>query len=106
MKTISGRSDWSLSSAALLESCGLVDQVPDEDQIDLFTALTGPVPGFAAAFAAMLGEWACARGMDPEVADGAVRPLPEIAAQPVDTLVIKPLKDNHRALQMLNIMQW
>ena len=62
-------------AAALLESCGAVDAVPDEAQIDLFTALIGPVPGFAAAFAAMLANWAEARGVDAGTADRAVRQL-------------------------------
>lgn len=62
-------------AAALLEACGAVDVVPDEEQIDLFTALTGPVPGFAAAFAQMLVQWAESRGVDPQTADKAVRQL-------------------------------
>ena len=60
---------------ALLAACGDVAAVPDEAQIDLFTALTGPVPGFAAAFAAMLANWAEARGVSAETADKAVRQL-------------------------------
>lgn len=62
-------------ASALLEACGMVDAVPDEAQIDLFTALTGPVPGFAAAFAQMLVQWAEERGVAPETADRAVRQL-------------------------------
>lgn len=59
-------------ATALLESCGAYDTVPDEAQIDLFTALTGPVPGFVAGFAEMLVNWAEARGVSPETADRAV----------------------------------
>ena len=36
------------SVAGLLGACGLTDEVESEAQIDLFTALTGPVPGFVA----------------------------------------------------------
>lgn len=58
----------------LFGACGSVDEVPEE-QIDLFTALTGPVPGFVAACAAAMAGWARARGIDPAVADRAVRQL-------------------------------
>jgi pyrroline-5-carboxylate reductase len=60
---------------AFFETCGLADEVPDEDQIDRFTALTGPVPGFVACFAACMVDYAERNGIDPAVADRAVRQL-------------------------------
>jgi pyrroline-5-carboxylate reductase len=36
---------------ALFSACGAADEVPSEDQIDVFTAITGPVAGFVAFFA-------------------------------------------------------
>ncbi|WP_347312991.1 pyrroline-5-carboxylate reductase family protein [Defluviimonas sp. SAOS-178_SWC] len=62
-------------SRALLSACGLCDEVRTEDQIDVFTAITGPVPGFVAAFAEMIADYAVARGVAPNVADRAVRQL-------------------------------
>ncbi len=60
---------------AFFETCGLADEVPDEDQIDRFTALTGPVPGFVAFYAACMARYATESGVDPAVADRAVRQL-------------------------------
>lgn len=60
---------------ALFSACGLVDEVPDEVQVEYFTALTGPVPGFVAAFAAAMVAHAQSRGVAPGVADRAVRQL-------------------------------
>ncbi len=63
------------TARALFEACGKTDEVVDEDQIDYFTALTGPVPGFVAFFAdAMIGD-AISRGVSKEIADRAVRQL-------------------------------
>ncbi len=59
----------------LFNACGLSDEVPNEEQIDLFTALTGPVPGFVAYFADCMVEYAIKRGIDPAVADRALRQL-------------------------------
>ncbi len=61
--------------AALLGACGTTAEVADEAQIEVFTALTGPVPGFVAQFAAAMGEYATRRGVAPEVADMAMRQL-------------------------------
>lgn len=60
---------------ALLSACGPCDEVGAEDQIDIFTAITGPVPGFVAGFAEMMVAYAVARGVEPGIADRAVRQL-------------------------------
>lgn len=60
---------------ALLSACGRTDEVPDEGQIDVFTAITGPVPGFVAAFADAVQTYAQAQGVAPEVARRAVGQL-------------------------------
>ena len=59
----------------LLEACGATDQVFEESQIDHFTAMTGPVPGFVALFAQCMVDHAERQGIDPQVADRAVRQL-------------------------------
>ncbi|MCB1406539.1 MAG: NAD(P)-binding domain-containing protein [Rhodobacteraceae bacterium] len=60
---------------ALFTACGQTDAVGDEVQLDLFTAMTGPVPGFVAFFADSMVRYAEARGVAPEIADRAVRQL-------------------------------
>lgn len=60
---------------ALFGGCGLTDEVPNEDQIDRFTALTGPVPGFVAFFAESMAAHARQHGVAPETADRAIRQL-------------------------------
>lgn len=62
-------------AARLLGAVGATDAVPDEDQIDRFTALTGPVPGFVAACAAAMAAHARKVGIEADVADRAVRQL-------------------------------
>ncbi|TCK30167.1 pyrroline-5-carboxylate reductase [Ancylobacter aquaticus] len=59
----------------LFSACGITDEVPAEGQIDVFTAITGPVPGFVAAFAASVQDYAQAQGVDAEVARRAVGQL-------------------------------
>lgn len=59
----------------LFEACGLTDEVPDEEQIDQFTAITGPVPGFVAYYADCMVEYVLKHGIDPAIADRAVRQL-------------------------------
>jgi pyrroline-5-carboxylate reductase len=59
----------------LFEACGATDEVSDEGQIDVFTALTGPVPGFVAYFADCVLSYAVGQGIDPAIADRAVRQL-------------------------------
>lgn len=60
---------------ALFAACGTTDEVPAEDQIDVFTAITGPVPGFVAAFADAVQTYAQAQGVAPDVARRAVGQL-------------------------------
>ncbi len=60
---------------AIFSACGLTDEVTKEGQIDLFTAMTGPVPGFVALFADCMVRYATESGVAPEVADRAVRQL-------------------------------
>ncbi|WP_375690994.1 pyrroline-5-carboxylate reductase family protein [Pseudooceanicola sp. LIPI14-2-Ac024] len=63
------------AARALFAAVGLTDEVPDEAQIDDFTAMTGPVPGFVALFADAMVQFATDRGIAPEVADRAIRQL-------------------------------
>lgn len=59
----------------LFLACGLTDEIPDEQQIDRFTALTGPVPGFVAYYADCMVEYAVKHGIKPEIAERAIRQL-------------------------------
>ena len=59
----------------LFTACGETDEVASEDQIDHFTALTGPVPGFVAYFAECMSRYAVKHGIAPEIADKAMRQL-------------------------------
>lgn len=61
--------------ATLLGALGASDQVTSEDQIDRFTAITGPVPGFVAAFAEAVLLHAIRRGIPETLAQKAVRQL-------------------------------
>lgn len=63
------------TARGLFEACGLTDEVPNEEQIDLFTALTGPVPGFVAYYAECMVEYATKHGIDPAIAERAMRQL-------------------------------
>ncbi|MFN0262815.1 pyrroline-5-carboxylate reductase family protein [Tepidamorphus sp. 3E244] len=63
------------TAAILYGACGTADEVRDESHIDIFTAITGPVPGFVAYFARCVSEYATARGIAPQIADRAVRQL-------------------------------
>lgn len=62
-------------ASALFGACGVTDRVGDEAQIEYFTALTGPVPGFVAFFAKVMTEYAVSRGIAPDMADRAIRQL-------------------------------
>ena len=63
-------------ATALFEVFGKTDEVTgDEGQIDLFTAMTGPVPGFVAFFADAMTRFAQDQGIAPRIADRAVRQL-------------------------------
>ena len=78
-------SPWIASEAAteadkvvaktLLGAVGSEAEVSSEDDIALFTAVTGPVPGFVAFFADCVVDYVVRRGVDGEVADRAVRQL-------------------------------
>ena len=59
----------------LFETCGTTDEVLAEAQIDCFTAVTGPVPGFVAMFAEAMSQYAVSQGVEPQVAERAVRQL-------------------------------
>ncbi|MEM9969572.1 MAG: pyrroline-5-carboxylate reductase dimerization domain-containing protein [Pseudomonadota bacterium] len=67
--------DDTATVAKLLTACGLTDRVTSEDQIDRFTAITGPVPGFVAAFADAVVSHAAARGVPADIAVRATRQL-------------------------------
>ncbi|GLK83189.1 pyrroline-5-carboxylate reductase family protein [Ancylobacter defluvii] len=60
---------------ALFAACGSTDEVPDEGQIDVFTAITGPVPGFVAYFAQCVQDYAQGQGVEADVARRAVAQL-------------------------------
>ncbi|MFK8253503.1 pyrroline-5-carboxylate reductase family protein [Ancylobacter terrae] len=59
----------------VFSACGVTDEVPAESQIDVFTAITGPVPGFVAYFAAAMQDYAEGQGIAPETARRAVAQL-------------------------------
>ncbi len=60
---------------SLFETCGRADEVPAEDQVDYFTALTGPGPAFVAYYADAMIQHAVHCGVDPEIAERAVTQL-------------------------------
>ena len=55
--------------------CGKTDLLDVEQQIDVFTVLTGPVPGYVAYFAECLIRYALKNGVAPDVADKAIKQL-------------------------------
>lgn len=59
----------------IFAACGVTDEIDDEDHINHFTAMTGPVPGFVAYYAQCMIDYAAARGIDPAVAERAIRQL-------------------------------
>ena len=59
----------------LFAACGATDRVNSESYLDRFTAMTGPVPGFVAAFADAMITHATARGIPQTVAIRAIRQL-------------------------------
>jgi pyrroline-5-carboxylate reductase len=60
---------------SLFSACGKTDEVFSEEQIDCFTALTGPVPGFVAFFAECMTTYATAHGIEPRTANRAIHQL-------------------------------
>lgn len=61
--------------SALFGACGATDEVPEEGQIDVFTAVTGPVPGFVAYFAEAMQDYAQRQGVAPDIARRAIAQL-------------------------------
>ncbi len=59
----------------IFQACGTTDEIFDEQQLDHFTAMTGPVPGFVAYFAQCMVDHATSQGIEPGVADRAIRQL-------------------------------
>ncbi|MGB3313821.1 MAG: pyrroline-5-carboxylate reductase dimerization domain-containing protein [Albidovulum sp.] len=60
---------------ALFAAVGQTDELTDEAQLDHFTAMTGPVPGFVALYADCMIRFAVAEGIAPEIAERAIRQL-------------------------------
>jgi pyrroline-5-carboxylate reductase len=60
---------------ALFEACGNADRVASEDQIDYFTALTGSGAAFPAFFAQAMIAHAVGAGVEPAIAERALRQL-------------------------------
>ena len=59
----------------LFAACGATDELADETHLDVFPAVTGPVPGFAAFFAECLAAYVEKAGLAPGIAEKAVRQL-------------------------------
>ncbi len=74
----------------LFAALGRTDEIDHEPHLDLFTALTGPVPGFVAAFAAAMAAHAQAQGVPAAVADRAVRQLFLSAGEALDRAEAPP----------------
>jgi len=74
----------------LLSVCGLSDEVDSEPQIEAFTALTGPVPGFVAFFADSMVQYALASGIEPDVAVRAVKQLFLASGQTLSSDTVTP----------------
>lgn len=63
------------SVTQILEACGATDEIDQEQNLDHFTAMTGPVPGFVAFYADCMIDYAIKAGIAPEIADRAIRQL-------------------------------
>lgn len=74
----------------LFNACGMTDEVDSEDQVELFTAMTGPVPGFVAYFAQCMTDYATERGIPPKIADRATRQLFLAAGQMMSDSIATP----------------
>ncbi|RTE67494.1 pyrroline-5-carboxylate reductase [Amphritea opalescens] len=59
----------------VFEAIGQTDEVFDEQQIDQFTGLIGPVPGFVAYYADCMVQYAVNNGIEPPIAERAIRQL-------------------------------
>lgn len=62
-------------AAQLFGALGSGDALAEERHLDVFTAITGPVPGFVAFFADAMARFAETRGIERDIADRAVRQL-------------------------------
>jgi len=71
----SEQSDDAALIRAILATCGQVDGVLSEQQIDYFLALTGTGPAFPSLFAEAMMKHAIAKGIDPAIAMRAVNQL-------------------------------
>ncbi|MBC7283838.1 pyrroline-5-carboxylate reductase dimerization domain-containing protein [Hoeflea sp.] len=60
---------------SIFSACGATDEIGDENHLDHFTAMTGPVPGFVAFYAQCMIDYAVKAGIPPEIADRAIRQL-------------------------------
>jgi pyrroline-5-carboxylate reductase len=60
---------------SLFGTCGRANEVPAEDQIDYFSALTGPGPAFVAFYMDAMIQHAVGRGVEPEIAERAIKQL-------------------------------
>ena len=63
------------TTRAIFEACGKTDELTDEAQLAIFTAITGPVPGFVAYFADCMAQYTKAQGVPEAIADRAIRQL-------------------------------
>lgn len=59
----------------LFSACGETDELQLETHIELFTAMTGPVPGFVAFFANCVSKFAIDNGVNEDIANRAVKQL-------------------------------
>lgn len=59
----------------IFQACGTTDEIGEETQLDHFTAMTGPVPGFVAFYAECMIDYATKAGISPAIADRAIRQL-------------------------------
>lgn len=82
---------------AIFAACGATDEVAEEDHIDQFTAMTGPVPGFVALFADCMIRHAEAQGIAPDIAERAIRQLFRASGEALEAGAASPA-DQVRAM--------
>jgi len=61
--------------SSLFDACGSSDELSEETQIEVFTAMTGPVPGFVAFYADCMSKFAVSNGVPLDVANRSVTQL-------------------------------
>ncbi len=76
--------------SALFDTCGPTEELRCEDHIDYFTGLTGPVPGFLGYVADAMIQAAIAHGIEPGLAERAVRHHCVAAAHEIDRAPYDP----------------